>query len=444
MTRILLLGENHPIMMGDAKIEAAHYRTAQFLESLLEDGHTITLVAPRIENADPSIENHWHGRLSYQPIDFNHIDWKSELQQIHDFVKPHCVVAVNLEFCLYATKLTTSVPIWMDIYGDPITIMQAAVYRAGSDRGLKTFMGFVRLVLEKGDIFSVCGTPQKHMLVGELAMIGRVNRYTFGYEFGHAILPGAFMVTETAKRSQLKERKLLSQAGVPEDAFVVLWAGGYNTWTDVDTLFNGLVQAMDAEKRLVYVSVGASTYEAPDNVYVRFQQLIAASSHRDRFYLLGWRPWSEVAGYYRESDVGINIDSQHYETVYGTRTRLVEMIGEGLPIVTSFGTELGSLLVNAGAALGFSIGDRVQLGNHLTKLAADPEHTQKMSANALAFAKGELSIASTTKPIREWVKAPQRAPDRVGKTPQQKITTLEYEARARMRWLLWRYRGAFR
>ena len=27
---------------------------------------------------------------------------------------------------------------------------------------------------------------------------------------------------------------------VPEGAFIVLWSGGYNVWSDVDTLFAGL------------------------------------------------------------------------------------------------------------------------------------------------------------------------------------------------------------
>ena len=116
----------------------------------------------------------------------------------------------------------------------------------------------------------------------------------------------------------------------------------------METLFQGLEAAMQSDPRLHYVSVGANTYNAPDNVYDRFVAMAAASPHRDRYHMLGWRPWSEMATYYRESNVGINIDALHYETIFGTRTRLVEMIASGLPVVTSLGAELSYLLRDAG------------------------------------------------------------------------------------------------
>ncbi len=43
-----------------------------------------------------------------------------------------------------------------------------------------------------------------------------------------------------------------------EGDFVVLWSGGYNTWTDVDTLFAGLIKAMKEEPRLRFVSIGGA------------------------------------------------------------------------------------------------------------------------------------------------------------------------------------------
>ncbi|NIN66592.1 MAG: glycosyltransferase, partial [Anaerolineae bacterium] len=84
---------------------------------------------------------------------------------------------------------------------------------------------------------------------------------------------------------------------------------------------------------------------------------------------LGWQPWSRIDAYYRESDVGINIDAYHYETVYGTRTRLLEMMGAGLPVVTSLGSELSYHLMDREAALTFEIGDWQRLSEHLLTLA---------------------------------------------------------------------------
>lgn len=97
------------------------------------------------------------------------------------------------------------------------------------------------------------------------------------------------------------------------------------------------------------MSVGANTYNAPDNVYDRFVAMAASSPYAGRYHMLGWRPWSEMATYYRESNVGINIDALHYETILGNvYAGLVEMIASGLPVVTSLGAELSYLLRDEG------------------------------------------------------------------------------------------------
>ena len=163
---------------------------------------------------------------------------------------------------------------------------------------------------------------------------------------------------------------------------------------------------------LHYVSVGANTYTAPDNVYDRFVAMAAASPERDRYHMLGWRPWSEMATYYRESNVGINIDALHYETIFGTRTRLVEMIASGLPVITSLGAELSYLLRDAGVALTFDVGDWEQLGSNLERMAADTELTRRMATAAYRYAQEDLSFATTTMPLREWVHDPSVAPDK--------------------------------
>lgn len=445
MTKVLVIGYNPPHLVANVKIEAAHYRTWQFLQPLLDDGHTICLCAgtrDEVARMD-DVPAAWRGQLQYCPIAFGRGDWTRALQAAHDSFQPDCVVAINFSHCLYATKLRTQAPIWMEIYGDMLTIMQAAYYRQQSDRGLDTQIAFLSEVLHKGDVFSGCGQAQCHMLVGELAMAGRLNRHTFGYEFTRTILPGSppRLAADALRRSG---RQFLTQFRVADEDFVVLWCGGYNTWTDVDTLFGGLEAAMRANPRIHYVSVGASTYSAPDNVYDRFVSMASSSPHADRYHLLGWRPWGEMADYYRESDVGINIDALHYETIFGTRTRLVEMIAAGLPVVTSLGAELSYLLRDAGVALSFQVGDGAELTSALVRLAADGELARQMAGSALCYAEHNLSFATTTQPLRDWVVAPALAPDRQPRSPQEALRSAEYRARSLLRRFLWRVRGVDR
>lgn len=443
MTKILLIGFNPPQLVANQKIEAAHYRTWQFLQPLLDEGHEICLCAGyrSEEGNEATSTNIWTKDLTYRSIPFGQQNWITKLQQAHDTFNPDCVVAVNLSHCLYATKLRTQVPVWMDIYGDPLTIMQAAYYRAQSDRGLPTSIAFMRQVLQFGDAFSTCGTPQKHALVGELAMVGRLNRYTFGYEFAHVILPGT-MPSSSSASVQKRPRTFLSQYGIHDNDFVVLWCGGYNTWTDVDTLFRALEKAMSQNATIQYVSVGANTYDAPDNVYARLLQMIEQSKFRDRFHMLGWQPWRDIPKYYAESDLGINIDALHYETLYGTRTRLVEMIAAGLPVITSTGAELSYFLRDRGAALTFEIGDWEDLGCKISMLSIKPEKCSELANAAYEVAESELSFATTTTPVRTWVRNPQLAPDKTFRTQRERLQNLGHTGRAVVRQILWKLTGS--
>jgi glycosyltransferase involved in cell wall biosynthesis len=438
MSKILIVGHNPPYLDKRNKIEAAHYRTWQFLQPLIEDGHTICLcsIDNNVNHAEVIIPKEWESKLIYHTISFTHLRWNKKLQNIHNLFDPNCILAINYDACLITTKLLTDKPIWMDIYGDPLTIIQAACYRKKSNRGYPTSIKFTKEVLRKGDIFSVCSTPQAHALVGELALTGRLNYQCFGYQFTRVILPGA--LSDTSYQMYKQNREIIFPKGINQDNFVVLWCGGYNTWMDVDTLFTGVERAMATDPHIRYLSIGANSYKANDNTYVRFQNLVSQSRYRDRFIMLGWRPWEEISNYYHMSDIGLNIDSLHYETIYGTRTRLLEMISAGLPIVTTLGTELSYIMKEKGLALTFDPGGWQDLGDHILRLAWNPEMCKDMRKKALNCTANELSFATTTAPVRSWVNEPQKAPDKISYNLQEKILNLEHSARAKVRFILWR------
>jgi len=438
MARIHIITCHPARLIAGRRIEAAHYRAEQFLDPLLADGHEILLCSGN-RDEEPSTSpgtNHSSGNLLYQHIPYGSRGWVSSLQKSHDRFKPDCVIAINYSHCLYATRLKTDRPVWMDIYGDMITIQQAYCYLVGANRGMPATRRFMRQILGSGDIFSVCSQPQRHMLVGELAMSGRLNHQTFGYEFTRVVLPGSPQLP--LGNENRRRHRSHSKLGLDPDHFVVLWCGGYNTWTDVDTLFHALEWAMARHPKLHYVSVGASTFGTPENVYTRLLTLIDGSPFRDRYHLQGWQPWEEIPRYYAESHVGLNIDGMHYETIYGTRTRLVEMIAGGLPVITTEGTQLSYLLQASRAALTFEAGRWDELGSQILRLARDEGLREEMARAALHTAQSEFSFAKTTECLRTWVESPGLAPDRLPVSKTEKLEEVRHRARDLVRSLVWK------
>jgi glycosyltransferase involved in cell wall biosynthesis len=202
-------------------------------------------------------------------------------------------------------------------------------------------------------------------------------------------------------------------------------------------LFEALELAMAGAPHLHFVSVGANTYDASDNVYAQLTQRISQSPHKDRYHMLGWRPWSEMAQFYNESDVGVNLDALHYETLYGTRTRLVEMMSAGLPVVSSEGTEIIKHIVQNEAGLVFVSGDAKGFGDCLLRLANDSSSQKRMAERAKTFAANKLSFGVTLDPVRKWAQNPRHAPDHIKTNADSLMKQVEFRMRSAVRRADW-------
>lgn len=411
MRRVFMLGYELPLLMEGAA-EARSYRTYQFVEPLLNEGYQVCLLAGSDEDQEDVPHDLGEG-LAYHRVNFRRRGWLRKAGRLYDAFDPDGVLTVMFHNGVRAVRCGFDRPMWMDIYGDPMAEVQVWRTGIGSSRGKRGIMTNLRDVLARGDVFSTCGTPQKFALVGQLSMVGRLNRHNCGYEFVHPILPGA----PQQAAAQPTEPRIRGKL-VEEDDFVVLWCGGYNIWTDVETLFRALERAMDRVPKLKFVSVGGRVGPTHWNdVYERFQEMIAASEHRERFTLLGWQPTADVPDYYREADVGVSLDAFHYETLLGTRTRLTEMMRYGLPAITTLGCELSHIIRDQGLGLTFEIGDAGTFGDHIVALAQDRGLLAEMGERALRHASTSLSFFETTRPFRQWAAEPRFAPDHGRREP---------------------------
>jgi hypothetical protein len=117
------------------------------------------------------------------------------------------------------------------------------------------------------------------------------------------------------------------------------------------------------------------------------------------------------------------------------------MMAGGLPVVTTEGTELSALLGQRAAALTFQAGDQAELSRCLIRLAADPALRREMAAKATRVAECELSFETTTGPLRQWLFAPDIAPDASAERSERRGIALKHRLRARGRLAVWQFAG---
>jgi len=410
--RILVLGFAPLPFEKERRLGALCFRTWHVTQALLTAGHEVTLVAVRTAGAYED-ESNRPPALRFQGEHFTYYSVQGSrfeggfAQDVCDRVEPQAIVAVHAYPAWIASRLRSEAPLWADMNGYAMSEAQARAAVTGDDSGIAEAWKWERTALARADMLSVVSTRQKYAVIGEMAAIGRLKGSNYGRDRVHylpnAVEPQPYRHTKTVVRGRL----------VGERDFVVLWAGGYNTWTDVDTLFAGLVEAMREEPRLKFVSLGGAMPGRDEVTFYRFRQLIDESEFADRFLFTGWVPNEEVPNYYFESDVGINIDRFSYEMLIGCRYRILDMLRAGLPVVTTLGTEISEIVEQERLGMTFAPGDAQGLKECLLTLARDESRRKRCAERARDYLLRYRLVADVMKPLQLWANDPRPSPDRL-------------------------------
>ncbi|MEO1085705.1 MAG: glycosyltransferase [Acidobacteriota bacterium] len=198
---------------------------------------------------------------------------------------------------------------------------------------------------------------------------------------------------------------------MPTDAFVSLWSGGYNVWSDVDTLFRAHEIAMAKDPNLHFVSTGGGIAGHDESTYARFEASVAASKFRDRYHLQGWVKADLVPSYQAEADLGVLCEIPMYEGLLGSKNRIVQWLGGGLPVLYNKVGDLGDLLDDDELGLTFDVGAAEEMAEQLLWAASHREELAAMAERAKRYARTDLSFEATTADLLSWAASPAFAPD---------------------------------
>jgi len=459
MSRIFIAGMSPLPFENDRKVYGTGIRTWQFIAPLLKSGHEVCVCSYAIPSAypqdfcsiykknftysdcdlkngdsenseddryagaagmggkgtpmiDPGGEGKDRENATYsfeynilKKEDFENIEL---LSKIFIEFNPDCIVGCTFYPSYVASKLLDykKIPFWADLFGHVMAEAQARAYVDESDRCLFHYWNSEYNIISSADIFSCVSSRQKYALVGELGAAGRLNRHTSGYDFAEVIPCGipenSFSRTGNAIRGK---------DGVGDKDFVVLWTGGYNTWTDVDTLFKGLVYAMERSPEIKFVSTGGEIPEQDLKTYPHFLSMIDGSSYKDRFIMRGWVPGEDVPDYYFEADLGINIDKAIYEVKLGSKNRIMDWFRAGLCVMSSNVCELTDIIEKEEIGYTFKPYDYKELGEKLIYLAGHRDEVRKTAIAGSEYAASNFSFGKTTAGLQRWAKNPSFSPD---------------------------------
>ena len=411
--RMLVIGFAPLPFEKERRLGALCFRTWHVTESLLREGHEVTLVGCRMadayeqEGSRPPVLRFRGEHFTYYSAEHSVFEAGKLLQDLCEGTRPEAIVAVHAYGAWAASRIRTEAPLWADLNGYAMTEAQARAAVAGDEGAIAEAWEWERAAVGRADVFSVVSARQKYAVIGELAALGRLTAENYGEELV-CYMPNAIENRPYRHRKQVLRGKL-----VEEGDFALLWAGGYNTWTDVDTLFSGLAAAMREEPRVKFVSLGGAMPGRDEETFYRFRQRVEESDLADRFVFVGWAPTEDVPNYYFECDAGINIDRFSYEMLIGCRYRILDMLRAGLPVITTLGTEISHVVQHERLGVTFTPGDGEGLKQAILAFARDETFRQRCATRAREYVFKHRIVEEVMKPLQFWAKDPTTSRSRI-------------------------------
>ena len=235
----------------------------------------------------------------------------------------------------------------------PVTLENLSRLEGGG-RGPEFHHRLFLLGLERGDFFVCGGERQRDLYRGAFASIGR------GEPNGLCVSAPFGIPEEEPRRREPRLRGVVP--GIREGDFILLWPGGVWDWTDPLTPIRAVARLGEERKRIHLVFLGRESPAAHEarSVMLRRAEEEAGSlgvAGESVHFLQGWRPYGERGGYLLESDAGISAHGRSLEARFAYRTRLVDCVWAGAPVICSGGDEVGAWVEREGLGRALPPGD---------------------------------------------------------------------------------------
>ncbi|WP_136519407.1 glycosyltransferase [Cellulomonas telluris] len=270
--------------------------------------------------------------------------------------------------------------------------------------------------LRRADLVVCASGKQRDFWLGQLAGQGRLNAAVYdedaSLESLVAVVP--FGVSDEApvqRRHAIKG----TVPGIGPDDKVILWGGGVYNWFDPLTLVRAVdrLRARRPDVRLYFLGLKHPNPGVPEmrvawELRELSDRLGLTGTHV--FFNEGWVPYQERADFLLDADLGVSTHFHHVETAYSFRTRILDYLWAGLPIVATRGDTFGELVQQHGLGASVPAEDVDALVEALETYLYDDTAVAAARDAVRAFAES-YRWSHVLQPLLEFCRFPRRAAD---------------------------------
>ncbi len=191
----------------------------------------------------------------------------------------------------------------------------------------------------------------------------------------------------------------------------LVWPGGLWDWLDPLTLVDAVARARADGAGVTAELWGARSPDPlvpPSRAAARVAERASELGVAEAIEIVGWVPHAERTPRLARADAAVTLDPGGIEARFAFRTRLVDALACGLPVIATAGEVVADRAAAAGAGFTIGAGDRAALAALLVELCADPARLAGAAARATGVAAG-WDYTTTVAPLAAWCRNPRRA-----------------------------------
>jgi glycosyltransferase involved in cell wall biosynthesis len=369
----------------------------------------VTLMAPRGSSAPLPEE-------SVQVVQCGKFDSAT----MRKLVEPADVVVIGPGETLveFPFLLETDKCLVMDVY-DPHTL-ESLVWNEGCllrDRlnSHRERLRIVNMQFTRGDFF-ICASERQRMLwMGWLEAIGRINPFT--YDQDHALRALVDVVpiglaSSSPEHTHPLVRGVISKIAVQDP--LIVWGGGIWDWLDPLTLIEAVALVAETRPKIRLYFPGPRHPFKESVPHMGMQQAAIDLSKRKGLWNKNvfwgqWVPYHERQNYLLEADIGCSLHFETVESYFAFRTRILDYIWAGLPMIVTRGDATSEIVEKYGLGIVVGYQDAKGVAEAILYLLS---RSRNEFAEGFARAQEVLSWELGAQPLVRYCQNPRRAADK--------------------------------
>jgi hypothetical protein len=270
--------------------------------------------------------------------------------------------------------------------------------------------------LVRGDYFLCASEEQRHLWLGQLGGLGRLNPHNYEADSTLRSLIDVCpfgLSPEPPVRTRPAIKTVVPGIGAADK--VILWAGGVYNWFDPLTLVHAVDRLKNSrpDVRLFFLGMKHPNPDVPVMAMAWQTRQLADQlglTGKQVFFNDGWVDYDDRHNYLLDADVGVSTHFDHLETTFSFRTRILDYLWAGLPVVATRGDSFATLI--AAEDLGATVDERDVDGlvAALNDMLYDPAAVERVRAN-VARVRDRFVWSRALAPLVAFCAQPHRSAD---------------------------------